>query len=84
MIVEKQQEVPELDTLMIVSVSRVGLAQFMIMNGARLKKFDHLTQVFKFESNITGKEWRLAYAKSRFPEFDAGVRELLNLKKGKD
>ena len=69
---------------MQVAVTRIGLAQFMRMNGAVFKEFDHQTQVFKFESDVTGKEWRLAYAKSRFPEFDAGVRELLNLKKGKD
>ena len=56
----------------------------MRMHGAELKEFDHQAQTFVFESDVKGKEWRLAYAKSRFPEFDAGVRELLNLKKGKD
>lgn len=69
---------------MQVAVSRVGLAQYMRMHGAELKEFDHQAQAFVFESEVKGKEWRLAYAKSRFPEFDAGVRELLNLKKGKD
>ncbi len=66
----------------VVTTGKLGLAQFMRMGGAKLidvkAKPDRL---FVFESEKTGKEWRIAYAESPFSDFNTGLMELINIAK---
>lgn len=64
-----------------ISTNRVGLAAFMKINGASFLG-KNSSGVYLFESEQQSREWRLAYAKTNYPAFNAEVVELLNLEKG--
>lgn len=64
-----------------LQISQIGLAQFMVMSGATLVKFNTEKDCFEFNSEKSGQEWRLSYARSPFSAFNAGVMGLQQIKK---
>lgn len=65
-----------------IKISKIGLTQFAIMNGAVLKSYNKESGVFVLDSEKSSQEWRLCYAASPYSAFNAGLMELQNIKKG--
>lgn len=64
---------------MQVATKRLGLAAYMMMNGAEFIK--HTEGRYVFQSDKPGKEWRTSYAKSKESRFNATLIELQHLRK---